>query len=91
MLIKLDCRETKLLPLCTAYLSDQSSIQIVSESLPLGDAIIYAKDGENTDEYKEKVIIERKSLADLAASIRDGRYAEQSYRLMQSTMSLKAT
>ena len=86
MLIKLDCRETKLLPLCTAYLSDHSSIQLVSESLPLGDAIIYAKDGENTDEYKEKVIIERKSLADLAASIRDGRYAEQSYRLMQSTL-----
>jgi ERCC4-type nuclease len=82
MLIKLDCRETKLLPLCTAYLSDQSSIQIVSESLPLGDAIIY----ENTGEYKEKVIIERKSLADLAASIRDGRYAEQSYRLTQSTL-----
>lgn len=83
MLIKLDCRETKLLPLCTAYLSDQSSIQIISESLPLGDAIIYAKD-KDTNEYKEKVIIERKSLADLASSIRDGRYTEQSYRLGQS-------
>ena len=30
---------------------------------------------------EEKTIIERKSLADLASSIRDGRYAEQSFRL----------
>jgi ERCC4-type nuclease len=77
MLIKLDYRETKLLPLCTAYMSDNSSIQIISENLPLGDAIICDETG------KEKIIIERKSLADLAASIRDGRYNEQGYRLNQ--------
>jgi hypothetical protein len=46
MLIKLDCRETKLLPLCTAYLSDQSSITLISESLPLGDAIICDDEGK---------------------------------------------
>ena len=77
MLIKLDCRESKLLPLCTFHLLDQSSIKLVSESLPLGDAIICDDDG------KELIIIERKSLADLASSIRDGRYKEQSFRLNQ--------
>jgi len=80
MLIKLDCRETKLLPLCTAYLPEPSSIKLVSESLPLGDAIIC------NDEGKELIIIERKSLADLASSIRDGRYKEQGFRLNQCDM-----
>jgi ERCC4-type nuclease len=46
----------------------------VSENLPIGDIII----ADNTD---EKIIIERKTLSDLAASIKDGRYTEQSYRL----------
>jgi ERCC4-type nuclease len=77
MLIKLDCRESKLLPLITGHLLDQSSITLVSESLPLGDAIICDDDG------KELLIIERKSLADLASSIRDGRYKEQGFRLNQ--------
>jgi len=77
MLIKLDCRESKLLPLCTFHLLDQSSIKLVSESLPIGDAIICDDNG------KELIIIERKSLADLASSIRDGRYKEQSFRLNQ--------
>jgi ERCC4-type nuclease len=80
MLIKLDYRETKLLPLCNAYLPDDSSIKIISENLPLGDAIIC------TNEGVEKIIIERKSLADLASSIRDGRYNEQGFRLNQCEM-----
>ena len=78
MIIKLDCRESKLLPICTFLLLDQSSITLKSESLPLGDAIIC------DDEGKELIIIERKSLADLASSIRDGRYKEQGFRLNQS-------
>jgi ERCC4-type nuclease len=77
MLIKLDCRESKLLPLISAQLLDQSSIKLVSESLSLGDAIICNDDG------KELIILERKSLADLASSIRDGRYKEQGFRLNQ--------
>ena len=80
MIIKLDCREIKLHELCLAALTtdtESSSIKLVSESLPLGDIIIC------DDEGKEKVIIERKSLADLAASIRDGRYSEQGFRLNQ--------
>ena len=77
MLIKLDCREIKLNELCQLHLEEETDIKIVSESLPLGDIIICDNTG------KEKVIIERKSLPDLAASIRDGRYAEQGYRLNQ--------
>ena len=42
--------------------------------LPLGDIII-------NNGIIDNVIVERKSLSDLAASIKDGRYEEQSYRL----------
>ena len=76
MLIKIDCREIKLQQLCHAQLTDTpDTIKLVSESLPLGDIIIC------DDHGNEKVLIERKSLADLAASIRDGRYSEQGFRL----------
>ena len=51
------------------------NITVQSETLPIGDIILYNDDG------KEVVIIERKTLNDLASSIRDGRYKEQSYRL----------
>jgi ERCC4-type nuclease len=44
------------------------------EVLPLGDIIL-------TENGVDKVIIERKSVSDLLASIKDGRYEEQSYRL----------
>ena len=77
MLIKLDCREIKLLQLLTALLPENAEIKLVSENLPLGDSILC------DDAGNEKVIIERKSLADLASSIRDGRYKEQSFRLNQ--------
>jgi ERCC4-type nuclease len=56
--------------------------EIKSERLPIGDIII----SEQTTQGEEKdiVIFERKTLADLAASIRDGRYKEQSYRLIET-------
>ncbi len=83
MLIKIDCREIKLQQLCHASLADagtDANLKLVSESLPLGDIII-------CDDYgNEKVLIERKSLADLAASIRDGRYSEQGFRLNQCSL-----
>lgn len=74
MLIKIDVREKKLIPLLKAMNIDMEyNFDIVIEVLDLGDIIICDDD--------EKIIIERKSLNDLAASIRDGRYREQSYRL----------
>ncbi len=78
MIIKLDIRESDLeVAFATACGLDKSygSISIIKENLPIGDIIIY------TDEGEEIAIIERKTLQDLAASIRDGRYNEQSYRL----------
>ena len=81
MLIKLDCREIKLKDLCQLHLAEpDNKIKMEIVSLPLGDIIICDDNGN------EKVIIERKSLADLAASIRDGRYIEQGYRLNQCSM-----
>ena len=54
--------------------------EIKSERLPLGDIIIH-----DPKQEKDIVLFERKTLNDLAASIRDGRYKEQSFRLSQST------
>lgn len=47
--------------------------------LTLGDILI------ETDEGKKVMLIERKTYTDLLASIKDGRYEEQSYRLIHSS------
>jgi len=77
MIIKIDTREQELFKKCEATISAVpkfADIKLVSETLPLGDIII--NDGIN-----DCIIVERKTLSDLAASIKDGRYEEQSYRL----------
>lgn len=77
MKIKVDYREKKLIKLLNAKLEELEfkNIEITVEDLPIGDIIIC------DDNCNEKLIIERKSLNDLASSIRDGRYSEQSFRL----------
>lgn len=78
MLILLDCRETKLIEECKMFLSGKdelSHIKMEVRNLPIGDIIIM----DGTD--KERIIVERKSVNDLASSIRDSRYKEQSFRL----------
>ena len=85
MLIKIDYRETDLFNECekilisasASALSEYKNIKILSCSIPLGDIIICNDDHEQPE---EKIIIERKTLNDLAASIRDGRYTEQGFR-----------
>jgi ERCC4-type nuclease len=77
MIIKIDTREQELYAKCQHIIATVvkfNNIKLILETLPLGDIII--NDGTN-----DCVIIERKSLSDLAASIKDGRYEEQSYRL----------
>jgi len=77
MLIKIDTREMALLQMLLTQVSTIpvfKNIKIKSETLPIGDIII-------NDETEDKIIIERKSIADLLSSIKDGRYEEQSYRL----------
>ena len=77
MLIRIDNREQDLIQLINQLILTIPAfkdLQVVVEVLPLGD-IILSENGSN------KVIIERKSVSDLLASIKDGRYEEQSYRL----------
>jgi ERCC4-type nuclease len=77
MIIKIDTRESALLQQITNQLSFVpvfKSIEIKTETLPIGDIII-------NDGKEDILIIERKSINDLLASIKDGRYEEQSYRL----------
>ena len=77
MNIRIDVREHELLSKCqntVSAVSNFKDLKFIVEQLPLGDIII--NDGQN-----DIIIIERKTLSDLAASIKDGRYEEQSYRL----------
>lgn len=77
LIVKIDMREQDLFINCKAMLEKNplfKEIKLVSENLPLGDVIIQ-------DNVEDKIIIERKTLSDLASSIKDGRYSEQSYRL----------
>ena len=79
MIIKIDYREYDILE----YLSNKCEsdmITIQKENLPIGDIII--SDNSNND----ILIIERKTIADLASSIYDGRYKEQSFRLQQTNI-----
>ena len=76
-MLKIDVREQALIEKCRSLISSNISFKdltISTESLPIGDIIIM-------NEKIEQVIIERKSVTDLMASIKDGRYEEQSFRL----------
>ena len=75
-MIKIDYREKELIKIIENLKEERKyNCEIEILNLDLGDIIICDKTKE------EKVIIERKTLQDLASSIRDGRYNEQSYRL----------
>ena len=79
MIIKIDTREDNLLATMNLLFKDQiHDIQV--ENLLVGDVILL------NDESEEKIIFERKTLYDLASSIKDGRYKEQSFRLNNCDM-----
>ena len=100
MIIKIDNREQELIVAIQSILSPSDDVKekvqvneadatpslhhegakllLKVEMLPLGDIII------SDDDDNELIIIERKSISDLLASIKDGRYEEQSYRLSGS-------
>jgi ERCC4-type nuclease len=73
MKIIVDEREAALYTILT---QQPARMTIEKRVIPLGD-ILFTSDDESIT-YQ---IIERKSIADLLASVKDGRYAEQSYRL----------
>ena len=77
MKIIVDERERDLFTVLTG-LPETSHIQISKQVLPLGDISVESDDGQKL------LLIERKTCADLLASIKDGRYDEQSYRLIHS-------
>jgi ERCC4-type nuclease len=77
MLIRVDTREDVLYGLFQANVTGTAGAHVLrSESLPVGDVIISSVDGAT-----DYIVFERKSLQDLASSICDGRYKEQSLRL----------
>lgn len=75
MLLRVDTREDALNDIIRLNLTGTSHTTR-SEPLPVGDVILSSDDGKT-----DYIVFERKSLADLAGSIRDGRYKEQSHRL----------
>jgi ERCC4-type nuclease len=82
MKVIIDEREVDLFDKCYSIVNcegNATSIQLFKQVLPLGDVLI------RSDEDKDIMIIERKSFQDLLASIKDGRYEEQSYRLTHSS------
>uniref|UniRef100_A0A6C0B537 ERCC4 domain-containing protein n=1 Tax=viral metagenome TaxID=1070528 RepID=A0A6C0B537_9ZZZZ len=76
MKIIVDEREASLYALLTQQPHNDKKPKIEKRVLPLGD-ILFTSDDESITHQ----VIERKSVADLLASVKDGRYAEQSYRL----------
>jgi len=80
MRVILDERERDLYSICENIVgSNMTYVKLSKQVLPLGD--IYVK----TDEDKDVLIIERKTINDLLSSIKDGRYEEQSYRFTHSS------
>jgi ERCC4-type nuclease len=58
-----------------------NSIKLKVDNLKIGDVAFIETDKNENEIGDELLIFERKSLNDLASSIKDGRYAEQSFRL----------
>lgn len=79
MKLYIDIREEALYQKCYELLeNNRSLVELVHIPLDLGDAMLELGEGQHA------IIYERKCLADLVASIKDGRYEEQSYRLLNA-------
>ena len=80
MRLIIDHREHDLIEKCQQILNLSPNYTTVeTQSLPIGDILM------KTDEGKDVLIIERKTLQDLLASIKDKRYEEQSHRLKNAS------
>lgn len=77
--ILVDFREATLLEKLQEYVETHHiPVHIVNKNLEVGDVIIQQNDTNLS------LVFERKTIADLAASIKDGRYKEQKYRLLST-------
>jgi ERCC4-type nuclease len=83
MKIIVDDREHKLMEQLSMLfsLSNPTTFSLVKQTLILGDIVLT----RDTPDVGELCIIERKSLQDLLASVKDGRYEEQSHRLTHAS------
>tara|TARA_Y100001970_G_scaffold283469_1_gene398677 strand:+ start:296 stop:1120 length:825 start_codon:yes stop_codon:yes gene_type:complete len=82
MKIIIDIREQGLYDQCWSILCSQptpTTIQLEKDTLELGDIAV------KTDDDIDVLLIERKTFSDLISSIKDGRYEEQSFRLLNGT------
>lgn len=82
MKIIIDIREQGLYDQCWSILCSQSTpsaIILEKDTLELGDIAL------KTDDDIDVLLIERKTFSDLISSIKDGRYEEQSFRLLNGT------
>jgi crossover junction endonuclease MUS81 len=74
----LDSREVKLIELIKSKSPTEFKIPYTTENLQIGDIIIK----HTLDNITYSLIIERKCVTDMIASIKDGRYKEQKIRLL---------
>lgn len=89
LLIKVDYREKDLIALLQLKMMNDNdngndknnSIKLKVDNLKIGDVAFVETDQNENEIGDELLLFERKSLNDLASSIKDGRYAEQSFRL----------
>ena len=85
LLINVDFREKDLIALLQLKLmnddDNNQSIKLKVDNLKIGDVAFIEIDKNENEIGDELLLFERKSLNDLASSIKDGRYAEQSFRL----------
>lgn len=83
--IVVDVREHALIEKLNGIAAEsKSDITIIVETLLLGD-ILLRKNSNDVPNTKDLLLFERKSFVDLLASIKDGRYEEQSHRLIHSS------
>ena len=82
MRVTIDEREHALYEKCESIMMAQRTASYVildKDVLPLGDIVF------KTDDGLDVLMIERKTFPDLLSSIKDGRYEEQSYRILNSS------
>ena len=81
-LVILDNREYKLIELFKSYHQQSTSFILKVARLDVGDIIIaqIVKDGD-VNKISNLITFERKTIADMISSIKDGRYKEQKMRL----------
>lgn len=77
--IVVDVREHALIEKLMGLSTPQQNITISTSALLIGDILI------KTEANAEILLFERKSFVDLLASIKDGRYEEQSHRLIHTS------